>query len=577
MATSDSPGLLSKVVSFVSKPALRRPPPDETTAADPNDDGDKAMIQAMMDRKLHNDIVRKREFELLRQMRKRGPQASRIDLNDRASQFPASALSQPGGRAQTIKKIDEIEQQMSQQWWKGKQLRAAFQTVKPPVAAAPKAPTPDEPMPEPPEMVVVPSAPPPPSPSPVVAPGGTIQGRLEASLFDEPSPSGPVEFQPTQAEQFTHEPEIEDAAILFANGDFDGAAQSLMALLREGDVRGEQEDIWMTLFDLYRSIGDRTRFDGAAIDFAARFGRSAPQWGTVPEIQQRQLAPEIQLKSAGKGTDWTFPAVITPATLTQLKAVLDAGAAPWRLDWTQVQTVEEAAVPEMAQLFSQWCASKVQLRFVGAQHLDELLRAATPSGQHGVAQAWWLWRLDSLRLTRREDDFELAALDYCITYEMSPPAWEPAACDYAVAQPTTGPSEEAAPLALGEDLLNTLAGAYPGLSTATSGFHTMTADRGTTAGAAHFGLAELSGEVLGDAAPVLETLEHSSKGFNKLVIDCRQLVRVDFPAAGGLLNWTAARVAEGCKVEFKNVNRLVATFFSVVGITEYARLIPPSH
>lgn len=567
MATSDNPGLLSKVVSFVSKPGLRRSPHDESLV-EGSEDGDKAQIQAMMDRKLHNDIVRKREFELLRQMRKREPQANRIDLNDRASQFPTSVQSHPGGRAQTIKKIDEIEQQMSQQWWKGKQLGVAFQTVKPPVKPdAPKAATPSEAPPRP-----MPSAP---GPGSAAAP--TVQGPLEASLYDEPPVSEAGEFQPTQVEQFEHDPEMEDSAILFANGDFEGAARSLMGLLSDDSPPGEREDIWMTLFDLYRSTGDRTRFDGAAIDFAARFGRSAPQWGATPEIPQRQLAPEIQLKSAGKGTDWTFPTVIGETTLTRLQSVLKDGAAPWRLDWSQVTTVEAAAVPEMARLFSQWCTSKVQLRFAGAQHLDELLRSATPSGQSEVQQAWWLWRLDNLRLARREDDFELVALDYCITYEMSPPAWEPAVCDYAEVSPDTGETDDTEPLALGQELLNTLAGAYPGTDVATSGFHTAPADFDPSASAARFGVAQLSGEVLGDATAVMQALERSSKGFDKLVVDCRQLVRVDFPAAGGLLNWTSARVAEGCKVEFKNVNRLVATFFSVVGITEFARIIPPSH
>jgi hypothetical protein len=53
-------------------------------------------------------------------------------------------------------------------------------------------------------------------------------------------------------------------------------------------------------------------------------------------------------------------------------------------------------------------------------------------------------------------------------------------------------------------------------------------------------------------------------------------VRVDFSAAGSILNWVAMRQADGYVVEFREVHRLVAAFFSVIGINEYARVITKS-
>jgi hypothetical protein len=49
---------------------------------------------------------------------------------------------------------------------------------------------------------------------------------------------------------------------------------------------------------------------------------------------------------------------------------------------------------------------------------------------------------------------------------------------------------------------------------------------------------------------------------------------VDFSAAGSILNWVAMREAEGCHVQFRDVHRLVAAFFNVIGITEHARVVP---
>ena len=48
--------------------------------------------------------------------------------------------------------------------------------------------------------------------------------------------------------------------------------------------------------------------------------------------------------------------------------------------------------------------------------------------------------------------------------------------------------------------------------------------------------------------------------------------RVDFGAAGDLLNWATAQQAEGQQISFLQVNRLVAAFFCVIGINEVARI-----
>ena len=49
-------------------------------------------------------------------------------------------------------------------------------------------------------------------------------------------------------------------------------------------------------------------------------------------------------------------------------------------------------------------------------------------------------------------------------------------------------------------------------------------------------------------------------------------MRIDFTAAGTLLNWVTARQAEGRQVQFVEVHRLVAAFFTVIGISEHARV-----
>jgi ABC-type transporter Mla MlaB component len=62
-------------------------------------------------------------------------------------------------------------------------------------------------------------------------------------------------------------------------------------------------------------------------------------------------------------------------------------------------------------------------------------------------------------------------------------------------------------------------------------------------------------------------------GSDIMVISCAKLIRVDFSAASTLLNWVSARQSEGRAVQFSDVNRLVAAFFNVMGITEHAKVM----
>jgi ABC-type transporter Mla MlaB component len=83
---------------------------------------------------------------------------------------------------------------------------------------------------------------------------------------------------------------------------------------------------------------------------------------------------------------------------------------------------------------------------------------------------------------------------------------------------------------------------------------------------------ELSGQIKGDAIAVLDKLEGKLMGADMMLISCAKLIRVDFSAAGALLNWVSAREAEERSIQFSDVNRLVAAFFSVIGITEHAKV-----
>jgi anti-anti-sigma regulatory factor len=158
--------------------------------------------------------------------------------------------------------------------------------------------------------------------------------------------------------------------------------------------------------------------------------------------------------------------------------------------------------------------------------------------------------LNVLRTMNMQDEFELAALDYCVTYEVSPPGWQDARCQF-------------------EDVtavINSQFGGDKGIvATAPMGL-----DDGSAA------TVDLRGEILGDATQALAALESSGGQGESIVISCAALVRVDFSAAGSILNWVATRQNAGSHVQFRDVHRLVAAFFNVIGINEHARVLPRS-
>jgi ABC-type transporter Mla MlaB component len=86
------------------------------------------------------------------------------------------------------------------------------------------------------------------------------------------------------------------------------------------------------------------------------------------------------------------------------------------------------------------------------------------------------------------------------------------------------------------------------------------------------GTVELSGQLIGDIGLTLKKMD-SELGTAKIVnVSCARLIRVDFIAAGDLLNWVLARRSENRAVSFVDAHRMVALFFGAMGINEHANV-----
>ena len=624
MAKEDSSsGLFSKVARFVTNPT-KGWDELEVKESELNTGYSKDVLKAMIVRKKQNDFVRKREFDVLRKLR-RTESTQSVARAGRPSDFQSSLPSNADDRAMTVRKIDEIEAQMSNQWWRGKGAEGAAASARP-VASPPRLQ----------DVHSRPSASPPSIPSPippsdpVASPRRPQSQSLDLKVNKALSPPGPlntpspeqaykqaaatahapltsVSVAPKHAEPYdviepppqwgkansaatdmgglgpgfsisnifenvevdiASEPELEEASIRFANGDNAGAEEALLMALKPGDLTPERAEIWIAaLFDLYRATGQQARFEESAIEFASRFGRSAPAWFSTPELLKRgDAAPSFkgnvpQVAASTGAAHWTAPEVLTSASLTALQMVLKSKPTPWLLDWSALRTLEPEAVSELGPLFAHWCVTPVTLNFRGADGLQRALKSLTTVGDTMQAPAVWQMHMDALRVMGLHDDFETIALDFCVTFEVSPPSWQKSLCicklEGADLPRVLGANQQAME---GKDLWKD------------SIVHSSFLEEDSVIGAA---MVALSGEILSDAAEALAQLEAAmGEGASQMVISCENLIRVDFSAAGSILNWVAGQRASGCMVQFRNVNRIVAVFFHVIGITEFARVVP---
>lgn len=580
-------GLLSKLVKFVRNPATNWTELDSIDG-DKDDPVTKQLLDEMIERKRRNDFVRKREFDMLRKLRKLEVLAGApVDLGSRPSFFQSSITSNIDDRATTLKKIDEIEAQMSMQWWKTKNQAASGAPTQPaslppsqnlraqpplphelPAAYQPTVPAGTDSAPHADEFPVqgfllddiLAGLPHPPARPDAL---GT-EKSIDSSALGLLASPGSALAADLARESVVHDADLEEAAILFANGDDAGAEAGLLDILRPGASHAGHVYTWLALFDLYRATGDQVKFEAAAIEFAQLFSRSAPQWFSLPDQVKAMVQPGEAPAREGMAADWVCPSLLGVQSVGVLNAVLARSPMPWCLDWTHLKTIEAAALEPLHKVFSQWAAQPVQLRFLGDAQLQKVLLEATPSGERATEPKWWLLRMQMLRVIHRADDFELAALDFCVTYEVSPPAWEVAHCD-CKSLDDEGDAMGRATI-IGEPTTETINSTLELEGDSGLDFPTLTSVQVLSV--------DLSGQIQGDAVAVLERLEASLMGADRMQISCAKLIRVDFSAAGMLLNWVSARQAENRFVEFSEVNRLVAAFFNVIGIVEHARVTP---
>lgn len=314
---------------------------------------------------------------------------------------------------------------------------------------------------------------------------------------------------------------VEQVVVLFANGQ-DGAARSLLETFVRSYHGGEGKRFWLLLFDLLQITGDRAAFEKLGVEYAEACETSPPTWSedtAAVKPSATGLGPKKVFLQGVLTEEGTLPISELAKLIAQKAQVL--------VDCSKLIGCDDEVAGQLAELLTRARKGRVSVTLHGPEAFIERLNSRLVAGDAAHETAWRLL-LELLQRHGTQDQFEERAVDYAVTFELSPPSWEvrPAGMvQAAVVAPQSGDG-------------------------------------------AHFLCGELKGCRFEDLIPVIEESEHP-------IIDFSGVRRLDFVSAGQLVNRLAPYKAAGREVIIRSPNHLVAELMAVVGLNKMARIIVP--
>ena len=331
--------------------------------------------------------------------------------------------------------------------------------------------------------------------------------------------SNTVEFSLSQS--------VEEAAVLFASEQPDAAlnlltdatntaATNTAAAATTTTAPTAQEQLaWWMQFDLCQVCEQQSRFEQLAIAYAKRFETSPPQWnGTMPNLNKPDHAESIAALN--------FSGTLCASSQLLLERLRKLGEQHARicLEFGAISEIDSDGCAQLLHTLQGWQSRQCQITLKSAQGLTDKIHTLIQIGRRDDSDAPWLLLIELLRLMNDPIAHEEMCVAYCITFEVSPPAFNP---------PTN--NARIAPVKAGDN-------------TATK-----------------FKLPTL---IDAPVDSLLQSIAQATSGYSVIVLDCTQLACVHFTAAAPLIAGLL-RLADGKPVELQNTNYLVSVLLKLVG------------
>jgi anti-anti-sigma regulatory factor len=192
-----------------------------------------------------------------------------------------------------------------------------------------------------------------------------------------------------------------------------------------------------------------------------------------------------------------------------------------RMDVAKVTDADNNGATLLMRAMAALKKAKKEMVFGSPEHLADILAAKLVPGERSNAEMWLLL-LELYQQAFRQEAFEEAAVNYAVTFEVSPPSWEALPVRHDEPPPTAAPLPKA------------------------EGF-------------------TLHDQVLGVAAAYFAPLEAVMAGREEFDIDARKLVRIDAASAGHLLEVLTRLHAAGKKLRITGLSTIVAAYMETLG------------
>ncbi|WMW80982.1 hypothetical protein RF679_01555 [Undibacterium cyanobacteriorum] len=348
--------------------------------------------------------------------------------------------------------------------------------------------------------------------------------------------SGHTEIQAHAVSQSESVPILEEAAILFATGQIKVAEHMLRSVIDLDNLGNATPIAWFMLFDLYQIEQNQYAFESLSLDYAGKYETSPPVW--------RNSEQSIDVDDDSVADPKATPGIMFPSQLDgeiikllQKLNNLSEQSKVLRLDFGRVKSVDPVGCGLLLRAIRNLKKSKHDLVMVAAQNLTAQIQNILEVGRRDETEAPWLLLMEILQLLQMKEAFEETSIDYCVTFEVSPPAYE------APANKITTAVAEAPP---------------PNTEMRAEGYFMPRVVEGKT-------------EDL-----VQEILEYA-KSHDVVVLNCKNLERVEFGASAQLLNGLVPLSGQGKPIQFTEVNYLVMHLFNAMGLKNVAAIMPRKH
>lgn len=319
---------------------------------------------------------------------------------------------------------------------------------------------------------------------------------------------------------------LENAALMYASGQ-DAQAR---ALLEHGVASEEDARLsplaWLALFDLLQRANERATFDQLALQYVVQFERSAPAWDEH-ETPTRTLLSKPSAGGYVAITGKVTAGVGSP--LEGLKRAVDKRVQHARVDFSQAAGFDEGGARLLTDLLAKARKQQMDLSLQRPEKLRAAAEAAVKKGKEG-GEAAWLLSLELMQWQHQHEAFEDRAVEFAVTFELSPPSWEPP------------PMPESAPAAA------------------------PAADE-TRAAARDAQSLVWNGTLTGSTGPQLTELANAAVIRNVIAIDITAVDRIDFVCAGAMLNTITRIEGQRKSVQITGASPIIRALLLLIGIS----------